>query len=59
MNTHLGLMVIFAVCVAACFAVLLRDEPSSQVRLAAKLCAAFIITGLVLGWLLYPMPFSF
>jgi hypothetical protein len=55
-TTHVGLMVLFALCVSAVFAVLLRDEPVEQVRLGGRLLAAFVGGGLLLGWLLYPLP---
>jgi hypothetical protein len=55
-TTHVGLMVLFALCVSAVFAVLLRDEPVEQVRLGGRLLAAFVGGGLLLGWLLYPFP---
>ena len=56
MTTHLGLMVLFALCVSAVFAALLRDEPGDQLRLGGRLLAAFVGGGLLLGWLLYPLP---
>lgn len=56
MTTHLGLMATFALFVSIAFAALLRDEPGDQVRFGARLFAAFMLTGIVLGWLLYPLP---
>ena len=56
MTTHLGLMAVFAVFVSVAFATLMRDEPGDQLRFGARLFAAFMLTGLVLGWLLYPLP---
>jgi len=56
-TTHVGLMFVFALCVSAVFAVLLRDEPGEQLRLGGRLLAAFVGGGLLLGWLLYPLPF--
>jgi len=55
-TTHLGLMATFALFVSIAFAALLRDEPGDQVRFGARLFAAFMLTGIVLGWLLYPLP---
>lgn len=54
--THLGLMVAFALCVSVVFAVLLRDEPEEQLRLGGRLLAGFVGGGLLIGWLLYPLP---
>ena len=56
MTTHLGLMAIFALFVSVAFATLMRDEPADQLRFGARLFGAFMLTGIVLGWLLYPLP---
>ena len=56
MTTHLGLMIVFALFVSTVFAVLQRDEPREQLRFGARLFAGFIGAGLVIGWLLYPLP---
>jgi hypothetical protein len=55
-TTHLGLMAIFALFVSVAFATLMRDEPADQLRFGARLFGAFMLTGIVLGWLLYPLP---
>lgn len=56
MTSHLGLMVLFSFFVSVVFAALMRDEPLEQVRFGARLFAGFIGAGLLLGWLLYPLP---
>ena len=56
MTTHLGLMVVFAVFVSTVFATLMRDEPREQLRFGARLFAGFVGAGLLIGWLLYPLP---
>ena len=56
MTTHVGLLVVFAVFVSTVFATLMRDEPREQVRFGARLFAGFVGAGLLLGWLLYPLP---
>jgi hypothetical protein len=55
-TTHLGLMVVFAFFVSVVFAALMRDEPREQLLFAAKLFGGFIAGGVVIGWLLYPLP---
>jgi len=55
-TTHLGLMAVFAVFVSVAFAALTRDEPADQLRFGARLFAGFMLVGIVLGWLLYPLP---
>ena len=57
MTSHLALMVIFALFVSVVFATLTRDEPADQLRLGARLFAGFVVGGIVVGWLLYPLPF--
>jgi hypothetical protein len=57
MTSHFLLLVLFSLPVSAVFAVLLRDEPRAQIETAAKLFGGFVGAGVVLGWLLYPMPF--
>ena len=56
MTTHLGLMALFSVFVSVVFATLMRDEPRDQVFFGARLFAGFIGAGIVIGWLLYPLP---
>ena len=56
MTTHLGLMVVFALFVSAVFAALMRDDTQEQLQLFVKLVAGFIVGGVAIGWLLYPLP---
>ncbi len=56
MVSHFVLMLLFAVCVSVVFAALLRDEPAEQVRFGGVVLAGFMVTGVVLSWLLYPFP---
>jgi hypothetical protein len=49
-------MAVFSVFVSVAFAALMRDEPGDQLRFAARLFVAFMLVGLLLGWLLYPLP---
>jgi hypothetical protein len=55
-TSHFGLMVIFALLVSVVFATLMRDEPREQVKFAGRLFAGFIGAGVLIGWLLYPLP---
>ena len=56
MTSHVGLMAAFALFVSIVFATMMRDEPRDQLRLGLRLFAAFIGAGIVIGWLLYPLP---
>ena len=56
LNSHLLLLVVFALCVSIVFAALMRDEMDEQVRLGMKMFGGMIVTALILGWLMYPFP---
>ena len=56
MTSHLLYLVVFAALVSAVFAVLQRHEPREQVRFGLLLFGAFVVSGLVLGWLMLPLP---
>lgn len=53
MNTHLGMMCLFAACVAAVFAALLRAASREQVRLAVRVFGGLVLGAYALGWLMY------
>ena len=55
-QSHFGMMLLFAGFVSLTFAVLQRDEVREQVRLGAMLFAGFIGAGVLLGWLMYSFP---
>jgi len=55
-TSHLGLMALFAVFVSTVFATLMRDEPRDQLWFGSKLFVGFIGAGVLIGWLLYPLP---
>ena len=56
MQSHFVLMLIFAVCISAVFAGLLREDAREQVVIGAKMFGAMIVAALVLGWLMRPFP---
>ena len=56
MTTHLGLMVLFSLYVSIAFATMMRDEPREQLRLGARIFGGFVGAGILIGWLLYPLP---
>jgi hypothetical protein len=57
MASHLLLLVIFSFFVSVVFAVLTKDDVRDQVRFAAVLFGGFVLSAVVLGWLMYPIPF--
>ena len=56
MTSHFLLLVLFAFLVSVVFAVLMRDDPRQQIRTAGMMFGAFVVTAVVLGWLMYPLP---
>ena len=56
MTDHFLLMALFAFFVSLVFAVLLRDDVRSQVRLGGMMFGAFIAAALALGWFMLPFP---
>ena len=56
MTSHLGLMLIFSLFVSVVFAVLSRDDPKEQITFGARLLGGFLGAGIIIGWLLYPLP---
>ena len=56
MTSHLGLMIVFSLFVSTVFAVLTRDDPKEQIGFGARLFGGFIGAGILIGWVLYPLP---
>lgn len=56
MTSHLGLMFSFAFFVAVVFATLMRETPREQVRFGLQILGGFLAAGILLGWLMYPLP---
>lgn len=56
MTSHLGLLVLFAFFVALVFATIAHDQPRDQFQYGARIFGGFVGAGLVLGWLMYPLP---
>ena len=50
------MMALFAFFVSVVFATLLRDDVPSQVRTAGWMFGCFMVAGVVLSWLIYPLP---
>lgn len=56
MQSHLLLLAIFAFFVSLVFALLTKDDPREQLRFCGMLFAGFIVSAIVLGWLMYSLP---
>lgn len=55
--SHLAAMIVFALFVSVVFSVLMRDDPREQLRLGLRMFAGMVVGGVLVGWLLYPLPF--
>lgn len=56
MASHLLLLITFSFFVSLIFAVLTKDEVRDQLRFGALLFGGFVLSAVVLGWLMYPIP---
>jgi hypothetical protein len=53
MTSHLGVMMLFAACLAAVFGVLLREAHADQLMLAGKIFAGLVLGAYLLGWIMF------
>jgi hypothetical protein len=56
-HSHFLLLVVFAFFVSFVFALIAKDDLAEQLRFGGMLFAGFIVSAVVLGWLMYPFPF--
>lgn len=56
MENHFLLLAVFAFFVSLVFAVLTKDTAREQIRFGGLLFAGFVVSGVVLGWLMFPIP---
>lgn len=54
MTSHFLLLLLFSFLVALVFAVLMRNEPRDHVRFGAMVFGVFVLSAVVIGWLMYP-----
>ena len=54
MRSHFLLLALFAFFVSLVFALLAKDDVREQVRLGGLLFGGFLVSALVLGWLMFP-----
>ena len=53
MTSHLGVMILLAVCLATVFGVLLRDDGRQQWQLAVRIFVALTGGAYLVGWVMY------
>lgn len=56
MHSHFVLLALFAFFVSLVFATLAKDDLSAQLRFGGLMFGGFLLTAIVLGWLMYPFP---
>ena len=54
--SHLVALVTFSSLVSAVFATLLREDVGSRVRFGLLAFAAFVLSAIVVGWIMAPFP---
>jgi len=54
--SHLLILLVFATLTSTTFALVLRDDPGERLRFGAMLFGAFVLSVVVVGWLMYPFP---
>jgi hypothetical protein len=56
MASHLLALIVFSTLVSVVFAILLREDRKARVRFALMTFGAFVLSAVVVGWLMYPFP---
>ena len=56
LQSHFLLLLIFSACVSIVFAALMREDTTSQLKLAARMFAGLLGAAVIIGWLMFPFP---
>jgi hypothetical protein len=56
MRSHFLLLTLFAFFVSLVFAVIAKDDVGEQLRFGGLMFGGFLVSAIVLGWLMYPFP---
>jgi hypothetical protein len=54
--SHLVALVLFSTLTSVVFATLLRDDLASRLRFGLVLFGSFVLSAMVIGWVMYPFP---
>jgi len=54
--SHFTAMLLFSFLVSVVFGVLSKDTPRQRLIYGAKVFGVFVAVALVLGWIMYPVP---
>jgi hypothetical protein len=55
-SSHLVALLLFSALVAVVFALLQRQDKRERIRFGLMAFGAFVLSALVVGWLMYPFP---
>jgi hypothetical protein len=55
-RSHFLLLALFAFFVSLVFALIAKDDAREQIRFGGLLFGGFVLSALVLGWLMRPFP---
>jgi len=55
-GSHLLALLAFSTLASIVFATLLREDRNKRVRFALMTFGAFVLSAVVVGWLMYPFP---
>lgn len=56
MQSHFVLLTLFAFFVSLVFAVITKEDVREQARFGALMFAGFLVSAIVFGWLMFPIP---
>jgi hypothetical protein len=57
MLSHFGALTTFALLVAVVFAIITKSSPREQFRYGVFVFFSFLAVAIVVGWVMYPLPF--
>jgi hypothetical protein len=55
-RSHLVILLVFSALVSTVFALIQRDSPRERLRFGLFTFGAFVLSVVVVGWLMYPFP---
>ena len=56
LQSHLLNLIVFSALVSIVFSLLMRNDARARARFAAMAFGGFVLSALVVGWLMYPFP---
>jgi hypothetical protein len=56
MASHFLVLLVFSSLVSGVFAMLLRDDARGRLRFAVMAFGAFVLSAVVVGWIMHPFP---